>query len=232
MSLAKPKWYRTNIGVGAALLFFFPVGLYLLWSHPDWSKKSKWIVTAIVAVFILIAVSSPKSTPTATAEVVASPSPIASATPTPSPQPQTMTDKLVAATKVAMGKIDGYSVAYDEATKTATLTAEPSEKWDETAEVQSGYSALVKFGMEAFKVDGVDEVAVNMKVNGTDGYGKPFVESGVKMGMTKVEFAKYDWKNLNLHNVETQMITSCSQYYIAPFLLKNVDHTKLYLYIL
>ncbi len=232
MSLAKPKWYRTNIGTGALLLFFFPVGLYLLWSNPEWSKKSKWIATAITAVMIMIAVSSPKSG-TTTEQAVSSPAPVASettaATATPTPQPQTMNDKLMSATKTAMGKNEGYSVAYDETTKTATLTAEPREAWDDSAYVRSGYTALVKFGTEAFKIDGVDNVSVEAKVAGTDGYGKDFVDTGIILTMPKTEFVKYDWKKLEFQPIYRQMITSCSKYYIAPFILKNIDMTKLYL---
>ena len=40
----KPKWYQTEGGIIALLILFFPVGLYLMWQYPEWSKKTKWII--------------------------------------------------------------------------------------------------------------------------------------------------------------------------------------------
>jgi hypothetical protein len=40
----KTKW------IILALIFLFPVGLILLWLQPSWNKRTKWIVTGILAV--------------------------------------------------------------------------------------------------------------------------------------------------------------------------------------
>ena len=50
----RSKWYRTNPGIIALLVLFFPVGLYLMWRYSAWSKTVKVIVTGILAVLVLI----------------------------------------------------------------------------------------------------------------------------------------------------------------------------------
>ncbi len=43
------------LGVGAALLCFFPLGLYLVWHHPHWTQRRKWAWTgAWLGVFFLM----------------------------------------------------------------------------------------------------------------------------------------------------------------------------------
>lgn len=48
------KWYKTNAGIIALLIIFFPVGLYLMWRYANWPKNAKLIVTGFLAVCILI----------------------------------------------------------------------------------------------------------------------------------------------------------------------------------
>lgn len=47
------KWYRKPWGIILLLLLFFPIGLYLLWTYPEWSKKSKWIITGVTVVYVI-----------------------------------------------------------------------------------------------------------------------------------------------------------------------------------
>lgn len=49
-----PKWYQKNPFIILLLVLFFPVGLYLMWKHSDWSPKTKWIVTGVLLVFVFI----------------------------------------------------------------------------------------------------------------------------------------------------------------------------------
>jgi hypothetical protein len=46
------------IVIGLAALFFFPVGLYLVWKHPTWSVNKKRILTGTLAVLLLGAIGS------------------------------------------------------------------------------------------------------------------------------------------------------------------------------
>lgn len=43
--LRKRKWF-----IILFLIIFFPVGLYLMWRHANWSKTAKWVVTGVIAV--------------------------------------------------------------------------------------------------------------------------------------------------------------------------------------
>jgi hypothetical protein len=62
-------WYRRTTAVVLFLVFFFPVGLVLLWMRTDWSAQRRTVVTGIVAVFVLIAAASHGSHPTTTTQL-------------------------------------------------------------------------------------------------------------------------------------------------------------------
>lgn len=51
---APQKWYTKNVGILALLIFFFPIGLYLMWRYSKWPKNVKWIVTGVLAFCVLI----------------------------------------------------------------------------------------------------------------------------------------------------------------------------------
>lgn len=43
------------------LIVFFPVGLYLMWAKTDWKKKTKVIVTVIIAILFIFGIASNSS---------------------------------------------------------------------------------------------------------------------------------------------------------------------------
>tara|TARA_B100001250_G_scaffold275655_1_gene238132 strand:- start:3064 stop:3552 length:489 start_codon:yes stop_codon:yes gene_type:complete len=47
------KWYQKPTTVVLLLIFFFPVGLYLMWKYEIWSKTARWVVTVILALGII-----------------------------------------------------------------------------------------------------------------------------------------------------------------------------------
>jgi hypothetical protein len=49
----EPKWYQKPTTVIILLIFFFPVGLYLMWKNELWTKKTRWIATGVVAVMVI-----------------------------------------------------------------------------------------------------------------------------------------------------------------------------------
>ena len=59
-------WYRRTISIVLLLIFFFPVGLILLWLRPDWSVRRRGIITAAVGIVVIIALSSANPPPTTT----------------------------------------------------------------------------------------------------------------------------------------------------------------------
>ena len=52
------KWYQTELGIIALLLFFFPVGLYLMWKYSFWTKKTRTYITVILAILVFGALVS------------------------------------------------------------------------------------------------------------------------------------------------------------------------------
>src|ERR1035437_1878574 len=52
-SVKKKEWYKNPVYVILWLIFFFPVGIYGVWKYPTWSKRTKWILTALPAVLII-----------------------------------------------------------------------------------------------------------------------------------------------------------------------------------
>lgn len=55
------KWYKTTGGTIALLIFFFPIGVYLMWKYTSWNKIVKWIITAIFVFILLTSVLSGRS---------------------------------------------------------------------------------------------------------------------------------------------------------------------------
>lgn len=51
---SKKKWYQSTVGIIILLILFFPVGLYLMWRYASWNKTAKWIVSGVMAFFILV----------------------------------------------------------------------------------------------------------------------------------------------------------------------------------
>ena len=47
------KWYQKPAGVIILLIFFFPVGLYLMWKNELWTKQTRWIVTGVLALVVI-----------------------------------------------------------------------------------------------------------------------------------------------------------------------------------
>lgn len=95
-------WHRRTVSVVLLLIFLFPVGLVLLWMRRDWSVQRRALISAVVGVFVIIALAGQSSPPPATTTALSptagatasSSSPTPSATPSPvvtttSPAPAT-----------------------------------------------------------------------------------------------------------------------------------------------
>lgn len=61
------QWYKNKKAIILLLIFFFPVGLFLMWKYSTWSKKTRWVVTGSVILLLIFGyISSYNSTPTIT----------------------------------------------------------------------------------------------------------------------------------------------------------------------
>lgn len=50
-------WYKRDFGIILLLIFFWPVGLYLMWKYSRWSTLVKWTLTAIYSFMFIMAIS-------------------------------------------------------------------------------------------------------------------------------------------------------------------------------
>lgn len=48
------KWYKSNWFVILSLIFFFPLGLFLMWYFKKWSLMARIIVTIVIAIISVI----------------------------------------------------------------------------------------------------------------------------------------------------------------------------------
>lgn len=82
---AASDWKHNPLIVGLLVVFCFPLGLYLLWVHPTWQSRTKWIVTGIFAVVMLIGGLSAERDKRAKSQNVASSQPVAAPVEPPAP---------------------------------------------------------------------------------------------------------------------------------------------------
>ena len=55
---APPAWMRNPKIIAVLVVFFIPVGLYLVWKHPEWNTKKKQVWTGVpVALFIVMVIA-------------------------------------------------------------------------------------------------------------------------------------------------------------------------------
>lgn len=144
-------------------------------------------------------------------------------------KPQTMLDKLWIALDSGIGKREGYDIEYDESIKDAILTFYSATFWDENSLVRDSYTALVKFGREAFNIEGVGNITIVFKTDFTDSYGEKSQDEAVIITMNKENFNKFNWDNLKMELVSRQIEAASEAYYIHPAVRKNLNEDKLWL---
>lgn len=50
---SEKKWYQKPVPVVLLLIFFFPVGIYLMWKHELWTNTVRWIISAVFALAVI-----------------------------------------------------------------------------------------------------------------------------------------------------------------------------------
>lgn len=186
----------------------------------------KWGLIAFGAIIVLGIIGKNSGSPTQNPSPAPTQAPIQAQKPANQP---TMIDKVWSALDTTMKTRKDYSVGFDEPTKTASITKTVTTAWDESSLVRDSFTTLVKYGTEVFKIDGVDAVQVVVKTEFTDSYGKKSVNDAVRISMKKLEFNKFDWKNLSYRPVYTQIKNASEEFYIHPAILKGLNPDKLYL---
>ena len=133
-------WYRRTRYVTLLLIFFFPVGLALLWLRGDWSVRRRGLISGVTAVWAIILIAGTTSTPpttvalspaagqnssspiatAATAATAGTPSRSPSAAPSPSASPSAVKPS---PSKAAPSTTHATHAATHAATHTATTQA-------------------------------------------------------------------------------------------------------------
>lgn len=49
----KLNWHQNPTNIILLLIFFFPAGLYFMWKNELWSKQTRWIISGVIALFII-----------------------------------------------------------------------------------------------------------------------------------------------------------------------------------
>jgi hypothetical protein len=140
---------RSTGAVVAALVLFFPLGLYWMWQGHAWSPKTRWIVTGVTAVIVIAAAgsnSNPPATNTASDSAQVQPSAVGSVAPSVTPStPETEAQKAAAAKAAAVQAAADKAAAAKAAADKAAENGPPNEQ---------ALNAAVTTGKNAF--DGTD----------------------------------------------------------------------------
>lgn len=52
--MSDKKWYQKNWVIILLIIYFFPVGLYLMWKHTDWKKGIKILISSIFVFYLIM----------------------------------------------------------------------------------------------------------------------------------------------------------------------------------
>jgi micrococcal nuclease len=168
-SQAQTKWYQKGWVIALLIVFFFPVGLFLMWRYTKWDRAIKGLISGFF-LFALIssagntqkAPTEPVITPSSTIIASSSPSPAPSLSPSPSPSSN---PSLVTVTEV----VDGDTIVIEGGQAVRYIGMDTPETKHPTKSVQC-------FGVEASErnkelVEG-KQVRLEKDVSETDKYGR------------------------------------------------------------
>lgn len=142
-------------------------------------------------------------------------------------------DATVKSLKKIMEKIDGdFS---DKKSVAVTLDDNGNASVSYTATNISAEQSLIddcvtnyiNFSIKAYKYDNVTMTTFDVKTSMVDLYGNASDDLIFSIQMTKDNFEKYNWDNLGL-GILDNMEPNCSEYYIHPSILKEIDTSKTY----
>ncbi|HDI6744083.1 TPA: calcium-binding protein, partial [Staphylococcus aureus] len=55
----KKKWYKSTWFTVLTLIFFFPVGLFLMWKYMKWKRWVKILITVLIAIIAIVNITNP-----------------------------------------------------------------------------------------------------------------------------------------------------------------------------
>lgn len=60
------KWYEKNLSIILLLIFFFPVGLFLMWKYSNWNKVVKIAISIFFGLFLISRIGTTQKATTST----------------------------------------------------------------------------------------------------------------------------------------------------------------------
>lgn len=167
--------------------------------------------------------------PTPVEQVTPENTPEEQAVPVEAPKEETITDKLWKALDASIKSRDGYDVQWEEEKGTAKLIRTKDTFWDENSLVRDTYTDFVKYGREVFQIEGVNRIEIEYMAPFTDSFGNESNQRAVGILMTKEEFQKFNWDNLNYQPVYQQIQDHAVYQFIHPAIMKDTSEDKLFL---
>ncbi len=191
------------------LVLFFPVGLYLMWSHAKWSRGIKWFITCIFGMFILVGALSHNDQSKETNAVSANN--VVTSIPTSLPKaPQTLQEKINAQLN------DGQSASIVDARDIDTNALLPGKKeiditlnlgegfWDTNAAKSGVWKTTAELTQSIFPMDGnIYLLQITANVPTTNAYGKKDMTELELITITRGTYNKISWDNFGYKNIPT-----------------------------
>lgn len=98
--------------------------------------------------------------------------------------------------------------------------------WDESAFVNGILCTFIDFQRTAYNVEGIDAVRFEVWQDMTDDRGNTESDLCYQFMMDKEAFSLYNWDTMGGRPIFDQMQRDCSEFYIHPGILKNVNADK------
>jgi hypothetical protein len=216
---------KANLAAIVFLMFFFPVGLYIMWAKTNWHKNIKWGITAVFGFFTLIALigglsgskqdSATAHSPSPTTVAQATNRPEPTVTPTEeimsTPEPLTLEDKIKGALPDSISNPD---VSVDDAIdfntdadvpgkKDVTITANHNGTyWDTNSTKEATWKEAVVIMQRVFPLDeAIHGIIIMNMVPVTDAYGKSTTDMLTTIDLSRDTYDKIDFKNFDYKNI-------------------------------
>lgn len=141
----------------------------------------------------------------------------------------TTQDKLWQAVDSTLKKRDNINISYDATEKVAFIDHTDENPYNAESFVRQAYTILALYGQAAFNIEGINHLNVQNKCKLTDAYGKDSVKSCVTIEMSKDQFSKFNWPNLDHLEVDNNIENASDIYIIVPAIKSQTKPSNLYL---
>ncbi len=181
---SKSKWYQTSWAAILFLLFFFPVGLFIMWKYTGWPKVAKYVVTGFFGLVILAGAftDSPETASTTTTQ--------------PTQAPQATTAPEAQATVVPTNDTVKVTIAPTQAKQAAKPTTPPASNIT-TSQKNAVKKAQSYLAYTGFSRDGLvaqleyEQFSNSDAVYGADNAGGNWMDEAAQKAKSYMEYSAF-----------------------------------------